>query len=143
MKWPGKNGCASSKVATAGGAIGGRAGTINFESDGSSCDWLTFGRLPHPQHVGLYTSSQTSQRLFVMIPTNPWLGRPKFDSSFRNSLYSRSFLDYGQVAQLVERGPEKAGVGGSIPSLATNISNNLATARNIQISSREQYANIG
>src|SRR5437016_14100565 len=26
----------------------------------------------------------------------------------------------GQVAQLVERSPEKAGVGGSIPSLATN-----------------------
>jgi hypothetical protein len=26
---------------------------------------------------------------------------------------------HGQVAQLVERGPEKAGVGGSIPSLAT------------------------
>jgi hypothetical protein len=26
---------------------------------------------------------------------------------------------YGQVAQLVERSPEKAGVGGSIPSLAT------------------------
>ena len=25
----------------------------------------------------------------------------------------------GQVAQMVERGPEKAGVGGSIPSLAT------------------------
>ncbi len=25
----------------------------------------------------------------------------------------------GQVAQLVERSPEKAGVGGSIPSLAT------------------------
>ena len=25
----------------------------------------------------------------------------------------------GQVAQLVERGPEKAGVGGSNPSLAT------------------------
>ena len=32
----------------------------------------------------------------------------------------------GQVAQLVERSPEKAGVGGSIPSLAT-ISNNLQT----------------
>jgi hypothetical protein len=29
---------------------------------------------------------------------------------------------------LVERGPEKAGVGGSIPSLATNNFNNLATA---------------
>jgi hypothetical protein len=27
--------------------------------------------------------------------------------------------NYGQVAQLVERSPEKAGVGGSIPSLAT------------------------
>jgi hypothetical protein len=35
----------------------------------------------------------------------------------------------GQVAQLVERGPEKAGVGGSIPSLATNTFNNLATAK--------------
>ena len=28
----------------------------------------------------------------------------------------------GQVAQLVERSPEKAGVGGSIPSLATTFS---------------------
>jgi hypothetical protein len=27
--------------------------------------------------------------------------------------------EVGQVAQLVERSPEKAGVGGSIPSLAT------------------------
>ncbi len=26
---------------------------------------------------------------------------------------------FGQIAQLVERGPEKAGVGGSSPSLAT------------------------
>ena len=31
----------------------------------------------------------------------------------------------GQVAQMVERSPEKAGVGGSIPSLATIISKNL------------------
>ena len=30
-----------------------------------------------------------------------------------------SATQIGQVAQLVERGPEKAGVGGSIPSLAT------------------------
>jgi hypothetical protein len=44
---------------------------------------------------------------------------------------------------LVERGPEKAGVGGSIPSLATNNFNNLQIAKNIQKSSREQYANIG
>ena len=35
----------------------------------------------------------------------------------------------GQVAQLVERGPEKAGVGGSNPSLATSILNNLASAK--------------
>ena len=39
---------------------------------------------------------------------------------------TRSFLPNGQVAQLVERGPEKAGVGGSIPSLATINFNNLA-----------------
>src|SRR5208337_161518 len=31
----------------------------------------------------------------------------------------------GQVAQVVERSPEKAGVGGSTPSLATIISKNL------------------
>ena len=42
---------------------------------------------------------------------------------------TRSFLPVGQVAQLVERGPEKAGVGGSIPSLATNNFNNLAIAK--------------
>jgi len=28
-------------------------------------------------------------------------------------------------------GPEKAGVGGSIPSLATNLFNNLAIAKNV------------
>jgi hypothetical protein len=33
---------------------------------------------------------------------------------------------------LVERGPEKAGVGGSIPSLATNNFNNLQIAKNTQ-----------
>ena len=37
----------------------------------------------------------------------------------RSPYTTRSFAT-GQVAQLVERGPEKAGVGGSIPSLATN-----------------------
>ncbi len=53
------------------------------------------------------------------------------------------FASSGQVAQLVERGPEKAGVGGSIPSLATNTFNNLQIAKNIQKSSREQCAYIG
>src|SRR5581483_9655656 len=33
----------------------------------------------------------------------------------------------GQVAQLVERSPEKAGVGGSIPSLATLICSLIST----------------
>ena len=39
----------------------------------------------------------------------------------------------GQVAQVVERSPEKAGVGGSTPSLATIILKNLAAqSRNFQ-----------
>jgi hypothetical protein len=45
---------------------------------------------------------------------------------------------------LVERGPEKAGVGGSIPSLATNNFNNLQIAKSrVKTSSRVQYAYIG
>jgi hypothetical protein len=41
-------------------------------------------------------------------------------------------------------GPEKAGIGGSIPSLATNPFNNLETLKKrVKISSREQYTNIG
>ena len=47
------------------------------------------------------------------------LNSPQVDSSFAKSLYYALFTPTGQVAQLVERGPEKAGVGGSIPSLAT------------------------
>ena len=43
-------------------------------------------------------------------------------------LYFAVFSTTGQVAQSVERGPEKAGVGGSIPSLATILFNNLQTA---------------
>ena len=38
-------------------------------------------------------------------------------------------ISSGQVAQVVERSPEKAGVGGSTPSLATIILNNLAESR--------------
>ena len=47
-------------------------------------------------------------------------------------LYCEVLIRYGQVAQLVERGPEKAGVGGSIPSLATIHFNYLAIAKNIE-----------
>ena len=69
-----------------------------------------------------------------------------FDSSLTafgvGSYTANSSIAIGQVAQLVERGPEKAGVGGSIPSLATIIFNNLRVAKNRRIYSREQYANI-
>ena len=59
-------------------------------------------------------------------------------------LYCEVLIRYGQVAQLVERGPEKAGVGGSIPSLATIIFKHLAIVKTCEkFTSREQYANIG
>jgi hypothetical protein len=45
------------------------------------------------------------------------------------SYTAQSLHAIGQVAQLVERGPEKAGVGGSIPSLATILFNNLASLK--------------
>ena len=61
---------------------------------------------------------------------------------FSTPYTTRSCHTSGQVAQSVERGPEKAGVGGSIPSLATILSDKLAIAKNMQIWSREQYANI-
>jgi hypothetical protein len=40
-------------------------------------------------------------------------------------LRASSAIEIGQVAQVVERSPEKAGVGGSTPSLATIIINHL------------------
>ena len=52
----------------------------------------------------------------------PVFGR-KLTVLFMSPYTTRSFHPFGQVAQSVERGPEKAGVGGSIPSLATNNSN--------------------
>ena len=81
-------------------------------------------------------------KIFVGFVTK-WLWS-QVDRHLREFLYYASFLLLtGQVAQLVERGPEKAGVGGSIPSLATINFNNLQIAKNIQKSSREQYAYIG
>jgi hypothetical protein len=75
-----------------------------------------------------------SQRLFVTNstkacqPTFPWT---QVDSHLTKYLYyAVFFLPFGQVAQLVERGPEKAGVGGSIPSLATIPFNHLASLTN-------------
>ena len=48
-----------------------------------------------------------------------------FDTLPSASYTANSSNAIGQVAQLVERGPEKAGVGGSIPSLATILFNHL------------------
>ena len=39
-----------------------------------------------------------------------------------------SKVTLAEVAQLVERGPEKAGVGGSTPSLGINLFKNLQTS---------------
>ena len=52
----------------------------------------------------------------------------RFDSVRRGFLYCKVLARHGQVAQLVERGPEKAGVGGSIPSLATIFSHAFISA---------------
>ena len=60
------------------------------------------------------------------------LNNVKLTALHRVSILRPLFPPSGQVAQLVERGPEKAGVGGSIPSLATNNFNNLQIAKNIQ-----------
>ncbi len=53
--------------------------------------------------------------------------RPAADRLKRTILATRSprVWKRGQVAQVVERSPEKAGVGGSTPSLATIIPKNL------------------
>ncbi len=45
---------------------------------------------------------------------------------------------------MVERGPEKAGVGGSIPSLATILFNNFnETKKRVRLSCANKYAYIG
>ena len=90
------------------------AGTIDVQASDSSCNRLTLG--PAPSDAKNYTPRRNSvneifkprncRSSLTLISAIPILPFPQ----------SR----HGQVAQLVERGPEKAGVGGSIPSLATN-----------------------
>jgi hypothetical protein len=55
--------------------------------------------------------------------------RAKNASCSHRRLCARHSANPGQVAQLVERSPEKAGVGGSIPSLATISSKTHAALR--------------
>jgi hypothetical protein len=49
---------------------------------------------------------------------------------------------HGQVAQLVERGPEKAGVGGSIPSLATILFNKPAISKIPRAAKKHSLTNL-
>src|SRR5579859_6667372 len=51
---------------------------------------------------------------------------PHFPARPKRAHKSSSERQRGQVAQVVERSPEKAGVGGSTPSLATILISNLA-----------------
>ena len=91
------------------------AGTIDVQASDSSCNRLTLG--PAPSDRKNYTPRRNSVNE-IFKPRN-----------YRSSLTLISAIPIlpfpqsrdGQVAQLVERGPEKAGVGGSIPSLATTL----------------------
>lgn len=81
-------------------------------------------RLPNDESLGYYQSSATADSADTLLDLTLFgVG----------SYTAQSLHAIGQVAQLVERGPEKAGVGGSTPSLATTIFNNLTTARNLEI----------
>jgi hypothetical protein len=63
----------------------------------------------YPVRLVMWLPQQLETHALQRLPSRPW-NPPRPDSS------------------VVERGPEKAGVGGSIPSLATTLINNLAEA---------------
>jgi hypothetical protein len=94
--------------------------------DGSSFDQLTFGHQPHPQRPDYTPGKESVNDFFVtnstilLQPVRQLSPNAQVDRFlFKFLYYAVFFPTIGQVAQLVERGPEKAGVGGSIPSLAT------------------------
>jgi hypothetical protein len=64
----------------------------------------------------------------VLTARIDWQLRFKFPPARRGAQRRQTSCEptRGQVAQVVERSPEKAGVGGSTPSLATTIINRLA-----------------
>jgi hypothetical protein len=88
------------------------AGTDVQASD-SSCNRLTLG--PTPSDEKNYT--RHAECVNEILGTLNFL----FSLTLLSAIPILPFPQsrHGQVAQLVERGPEKAGVGGSIPSLAT------------------------
>ena len=71
--------------------------------------------------------------------------QPK-DIPLQNGLYGTrphwylSKVTRAEVAQLVERGPEKAGVGGSTPSLGINLFKNLQTSFVLQRNPLRHFA---
>jgi hypothetical protein len=82
------------------------------------------------RNVSDYTPGQKSVNDFFVTNSTISETFPEVEVFSLSSYTTRSFsLPIGQVAQLVERGPEKAGVGGSIPSLATNPFKNLSKKR--------------
>ena len=114
------------------------AGTIDVQASDSSFNRLTLG--PTPPDRKNYTPRRNSvNEIFkprhygsslTLIGAIPILPCPQ----------SRD----GQVAQLVERGPEKAGVGGSIPSLATIPFNSERTReRRFDSTCREPFVSQG
>jgi hypothetical protein len=90
-----------------------------FQTSDTSCNRLTLGPTrsdrknytPPRNSVNEIFKPRNYRSSLTLIGAIPILPFPQ-------SRYGHQSR-YGQVAQLVERGPEKAGVGGSIPSLAT------------------------
>ncbi len=98
------------------------AGTIDVQASDGSCNRLALGPAspdgknytPRRNSVNEIFKPRNSRSSLTLISAIPILPCPQ----------SRD----GQVAQLVERGPEKAGVGGSIPSLATTLVRTTCTS---------------
>lgn len=80
--------------------------------------------------VGCYNRERSAR--FGSLGFSRWSRQNGLESKVLADRQQR-FWKRGQVAQVVERSPEKAGVGGSTPSLATIIPKDLpAKSRNFQ-----------
>ena len=87
-----------------------------------------FGNRHHPQTARIIHLAEKLSTIFCDAFDKKCAAHVSFDRSVSATLYSafrppRTIS--GQVAQLVEHATENRGVGGSIPSLAINIINDL------------------
>ena len=93
------------------------------DQESHAVPYVRFEKRGHPGKfcARVFRRSKKESAVFVIIFAAylPW-------ARLRCGELTRS----GQIAQLVERSPEKAGVGGSIPSLATILSITYALVRN-------------